>query len=987
MKNVLRKSFIFILALIITLGNAATVPRSSAAKEVVLEYEYRVENGEAIITECKTYATVGTLTVPETLDGYTVTGIDTRAFNLVEANELVIPKTVTYMAEDALGFVKYSLHKITVDSENSAFSSDDDGVLYNKDKTLLIQFPIMQERAEYTIAESVTEIGREAFASAYIKKLTIPGNVKKIGKFAFEMGRTHNVTIGEGVEYIDDYAFYSNVLRTLSLPDTLQYIGFKAFEETPFIEEQTNFEVEDLCCYYGDYLITTTYSAGGFRELNIREGTRVVAGDVSHWFSEGVRKINIPASVESIGSGLIYSKYNDSEGTQITVDPENKYYCTDEYGVLYTKDMKELVFFVQRNGENQACYVIPQGVEVIRDFAMGSDMNTLNIYIPDSVKEIGYKAVCDGITKYINYGGTEEKWKKLTEFKDYYSHSAEYFDYYNEYEDTDTIASAIVSCNAYEAGEHKLLKTIEHPYGCTVVGGFQYICSCGFDGMREMGGGGHVYFEGDLWAILHEPTCTEKGVQYQACHKCGGPANTMEYGKPTGHKRVAETLSDGTVIYVCSVCGKNLTPIGCEHESDGEIYIKKATCTAEGRAYLRCVHCNMDFGTVYTIEALGHDTVRDVHKEASCQEEGLAILSCKRCKERLGIETTPKTDHEIESSVYSQICGQQTIKHACKNCTRVDYEKIEGDFHEMGEWVYEGGNKFSNSCKGCGKKTEERIVEITVSQDSVRLECGFDFSLAAEMSHDIGYGIVYSSSDEKIATVSPEGKITAVSKGNAVVTASIAGTDVKAQCGVEVFPKSYRVMWLVDGNTYQVDMLSEGEKIVAPDVEEKDGYRFIGWTPEVPDAMPAHTLDFTAVFEKIEETPPDIPDVPDVPDIPDVPKVYPTIGIKENIGSVTLLYGVNLVMVAEVTDMPEGASVAWYENGQKIAAGREILFPAKRTTTVIAVLVDENGKAIADENGNEISDTIDININNGFLAKFLNFFKTLFGIDKTVTLW
>ncbi|MBQ4603803.1 MAG: InlB B-repeat-containing protein, partial [Clostridia bacterium] len=59
---------------------------------------------------------------------------------------------------------------------------------------------------------------------------------------------------------------------------------------------------------------------------------------------------------------------------------------------------------------------------------------------------------------------------------------------------------------------------------------------------------------------------------------------------------------------------------------------------------------------------------------------------------------------------------------------------------------------------------------------------------------------------------------------------------------------SYEVTWNVDG-VETTDTVEFGAEIIAPAEPEKEGYTFIGWTPEIPDAMPDEALAFTAVFE------------------------------------------------------------------------------------------------------------------------------------------
>lgn len=59
------------------------------------------------------------------------------------------------------------------------------------------------------------------------------------------------------------------------------------------------------------------------------------------------------------------------------------------------------------------------------------------------------------------------------------------------------------------------------------------------------------------------------------------------------------------------------------------------------------------------------------------------------------------------------------------------------------------------------------------------------------------------------------------------------------------------IVWFVDGVAEKTDYYLIGDEITTEWVPEKEGYTFIGWTPDVPDTMPDVNLELIAEFELI----------------------------------------------------------------------------------------------------------------------------------------
>ena len=59
----------------------------------------------------------------------------------------------------------------------------------------------------------------------------------------------------------------------------------------------------------------------------------------------------------------------------------------------------------------------------------------------------------------------------------------------------------------------------------------------------------------------------------------------------------------------------------------------------------------------------------------------------------------------------------------------------------------------------------------------------------------------------------------------------------------------YEVSFVVAGEVVKSENLAYGSEIVAPEVAEKEGYTFVGWSPELLQYVPSYDVVFTAQFE------------------------------------------------------------------------------------------------------------------------------------------
>ena len=316
-------------------------------------YAYTISNGEATITSVNNTIS-GTVTIPSALDGVPVTSVGDRAFLwCTDVTSVTIPNSVTSIGTEAFSGCENltsvtignsvtsmggdmflgctALTSITVDDHNTMYSSQD-GVLFNKDKTILLCYPADRSAVTYTIPDSVTSIGNDAFSGcARLTSITLPNKVTTMGDHAFSFcDNLTSITIPNSVTSIGGYAFYHCIrLTSITIPDNVT-------------------SIEDYAFSYCTDLSSVT----------IGERVRSIKGSA---FSNC---INL---------------------NSIVIDDNNAAYRVQD-GVLFNKDKTTLVCYPA--AKPAVTYTIPDSVTSIGNYVFSDCENLTTISLPSSVTTI-----------------------------------------------------------------------------------------------------------------------------------------------------------------------------------------------------------------------------------------------------------------------------------------------------------------------------------------------------------------------------------------------------------------------------------------------------------------------------------------------------------------------------------------------------------------------------------------------------------------------
>lgn len=180
------------------------------------------------ITSISNYAFGECVSLNSVLIPSLVTTIGSFAFyDCFRLTSITIPASVSFIESSSFA---YATGNILVSDSNQNYSSVD-GVLYNKDQSMLVHYPV-SKTGSFTIPSTVTSLSGYAFANCMeLTSITIPPTITSIGRYAFNhCEKLTSLSIPENITSIEDYTFsYCRKLTSINIPSTVKSIGIYAF--------------------------------------------------------------------------------------------------------------------------------------------------------------------------------------------------------------------------------------------------------------------------------------------------------------------------------------------------------------------------------------------------------------------------------------------------------------------------------------------------------------------------------------------------------------------------------------------------------------------------------------------------------------------------------------------------------------------------------------------------------------------------------------
>ena len=388
---------------------------AGAGGAIVPIYTYTLDDANrATITGYSGNATA--LYIPGEIDGHEVVAIGDRAFeNRTDLRTVMIPDSVTemggYAFNNCTNLSNVTLSKNLESMGSSAFGNCDGLTQIEIPKSLDIggnyylgAFSDCANIKKVTFERGTTKIASSLFCGCTgIEKIDIPDTVTIIQDYAFkECKNLSTVNIPESVTEIGSKAFYECIsLSNVNIPDSVTKIGGYAFYQCKNLvnvilsknlekidcnafgncDGLTQIEIPKSLDIGGDYYSGAFADCANLKKVTFERGTTKIASSLLCGCT-GIEKIDIPDTVTVIQD---YA-FKECKNLSTVNIPEN----VTEIG---SKAFNECISLSNVN--------IPDSVTKIGGYAFYQCKNLVNVILSKNLEKIDCNAFgnCDGLTQ------------------------------------------------------------------------------------------------------------------------------------------------------------------------------------------------------------------------------------------------------------------------------------------------------------------------------------------------------------------------------------------------------------------------------------------------------------------------------------------------------------------------------------------------------------------------------------------------------------
>lgn len=233
-------------------------------------------------------------------------------------NSVTIPASVLYLPESPFSYIlsESGLSRIIVDPNNPVYCSEN-GVLYDKNKTVLIQYPAEKYGYTFSVPDTVKTIGTRAFNDvAYLCEVFIPDSVIEIRDDAFGYcSNLYSVTGMKNTEVIGEGAFsFCTSLSSFSVPEKVKAVKNSTFRGCRNLTRITLPVGLEEIGYWG-------FAECTFSVINIPETVKTIGGE-AFVGNKNLQFITFPASVKKYGEMVLIACNNLKSVTMLSTDVE-----------------------------------------------------------------------------------------------------------------------------------------------------------------------------------------------------------------------------------------------------------------------------------------------------------------------------------------------------------------------------------------------------------------------------------------------------------------------------------------------------------------------------------------------------------------------------------------------------------------------------------------------------------------------------------------